>query len=72
MATTTAVPIEPTKPPLVSLTNHTPVTSGVFAGALASFILATLKARYGLDLAGQEANLLIIVMGGVGYLTKDL
>jgi hypothetical protein len=69
MAEEPVSPVTPTKQPVFALTNHTPVTSAVFAGAVSSFILATMKARFGLDLAGQEGNLLIIIMGLVGYLT---
>jgi hypothetical protein len=47
---------------------HPKVSASIFGGALASLIIGTLKARYGLDLAGQETNLMIVVMGAVGYM----
>lgn len=53
------------------LTSHPKVNAAVFAGALSSLVLGTLKARWNIDLAGQESNLMVVVMGAVAYLTPS-
>jgi hypothetical protein len=46
--------------------NHAPVTVALFASALVSVILALLKAKYNIDLSGQESNLQTLAIGA-GY-----
>lgn len=46
---------------------HPKVGAGMFAGALVAFVLAIIKLKFGVDLSGQEANLVILVTAGVGY-----
>lgn len=52
---------------LPEVTNHAPVTVALFASALVSLFLALLKAKYQIDLSGQEANLQTLAIGA-GYL----
>jgi hypothetical protein len=59
-----------TPTPKLQLTNHAPVTATLLASAITSVILTLMKAKYGLDLNGQEANITIIVGAVIGYLTK--
>jgi len=56
--------------PKLQLTNHAPVTATLLASAVTSVMLTLMKAKYGLDLNGQEANITIIVGAIIGYLTK--
>lgn len=51
--------------------NHAPVTVALFASALVSVLIALLKARYGLDLSGQEANLQTLAIGA-GFFVPGL
>lgn len=55
---------------LPQLTNHAPVSAAIFAGALSNILIAYFKGKYGLDLAGQESELQLVIMGAVGYLVK--
>jgi hypothetical protein len=43
-----------------------------WVGAAAALTVFWCKARWGLDLAGQEANLVVIVMSLTGWLTPGL
>lgn len=52
---------------LPETTNHAPVTVALFASALVSLVLALLKAKYQIDLSGQESNLQTFAIGA-GYL----
>lgn len=52
-------------------TAHPKVNSAVFAGAAASLVLGSLKAAFDIDLHGQEGNLMVVIMGAVGYLTPS-
>lgn len=54
----------------MQLTNHAPVTASLVAGAATSIFLALAKAKYGLDLSGQEGNLTLLIGALVGYFTK--
>lgn len=56
--------------PKLQLTNHAPVTATLLASAVTSVMLTLMKAKYGLDLNGQEANITIIIGAIIGYLTK--
>ena len=47
------------------------VAVSAFAGAVVSFGIFMSKARLGLDLGGQEANLIVIVMALVGWIVPD-
>ena len=49
---------------------HPKLSAAIFGGACASFLIGFMKAKYGLDLSGQEANLTVIIMGLTGYLAK--
>ena len=46
--------------------NHAPVTLSLLASALASVLIAYAQKKYGIDFAGQEANLQVLAVG-VGY-----
>ena len=46
--------------------NHAPVTVSLLASALASVVIAYAKSKYGIDFAGQEANLQVLA-AGAGY-----
>jgi|SRR6267154_1188210 len=61
---------DPVPAPKLQLTNHAPVTATLLASAVTSVALTLMKAKYGLDLNGQEANITIIVGAIIGYLTK--
>lgn len=50
-------------PSMPQATNHAPVTVALFASALVSVLLSLLKAKYGLDLSGQETNLQTLAIG---------
>lgn len=63
------VPTAPA-PGKITLTNHAPVTASLVAGAATSVLIALGKAKYGLDLSGQEGNLTLLIGALVGYLTK--
>ena len=56
----------------LQLTNHAPVTASLVAGAVVSILIAIAKAKFGLDLSGQEGNLTLIVGALVGYYTKGV
>ena len=47
------------------------VAISAFAGAVVSFGIFMSKSKFGLDLSGQEANLIVIVMALVGWLVPD-
>lgn len=47
--------------------NHAPVTLALFASALVSVAMAFAKQKYGIDFAGEEANLQLLAIGA-GYL----
>lgn len=61
----------PTTSSKLALTNHAPVTASLVAGAATSILIALAKAKFGLDLSGQEGNLVLLIGAAVGYLTKD-
>jgi len=51
-------------------TNHASVTVSLVASAIASITIALVKARYGVDLSGQEANITIVTGALAGYYTS--
>jgi energy-converting hydrogenase Eha subunit A len=57
-------------PKVPSLTNHAPVSVSFVASAIASIVIALAKAKYGIDLSGQEANVTIVAGAIAGYLTS--
>src|SRR5258708_19122834 len=67
MADPTAAPVSSSK---LTLNNHAPVTASLVAGAATSILIALGKAKFGLDLSGQEGNLTLLIGALVGYLTK--
>jgi len=58
----------PSKPKL-QFQNHAPVSVTLVAAALTSIVIALAKAKLGIDLSGQEANVTIIAGAVAGYLT---
>lgn len=54
---------------LPEVTNHAPVTVALLANAIVGVLLALLKAKYGIDFSGQEANLQVIATAA-GYLVS--
>lgn len=48
---------------------HAKVAIPAFVGAVVSFVMYIGKARWGLDLSGQEANLIVIIMAITGYMS---
>lgn len=68
-----AAPPAPTAPadPTTWASTHPKINSAVFAGSLAALVLGTIKATWGVDLHGQEGNLMVVLMGAVGYLTPS-
>jgi hypothetical protein len=61
-----AEPIQPATATGASV--HNKVAIPAFVGALASFGIYIGKAKFGLDLSGQEANLIVILMAFTGWL----
>lgn len=55
--------------PTDRFTNHAPVSVTLVASAITSIALALFKAKLGVDLSGQEANVTIVVGALAGYLT---
>jgi len=58
----------PAAPPANWAAIHPKVAISVYAGAVVSFALAVIKAKWGLDLSGQEATLTFLVSGAAAYL----
>jgi hypothetical protein len=56
---------------LPQTTNHAPVTVALVASALASSAIALVKAKFGVDFSGQEANLTVLATAA-GYLVPGL
>lgn len=63
----------PTAPPAAPAPSpfevHPKVALPVFAGSLVAVVLTTLKMRWGIDLSAESNNLIILVMGVIGYYT---
>jgi hypothetical protein len=65
-----ADPVAPdVKTSKLSLTNHAPVSAGLFAGSLVTLLLGVAKSKWQIDLSGYEPQLIVVVSGIVGYLT---
>jgi len=60
---------DPVVPEPSRFQNHAPVSVTLVASAITSIALALIKAKLGIDLSGQEANVTIIAGAIAGYLT---
>ena len=58
-------------PSLPQTTNHAPVTVALVAGAAVNVLIAVVKAKFGVDFSGQEANLIVLATA-VGYLVPGI
>jgi hypothetical protein len=56
---------------LPKATNHAPVTVALVASALASIAITLLKAKFGIDFSGEEANITVLATAA-GYLVPGL
>lgn len=57
--------------PRNSLDVHPKVAIAVFAGSVASVLVGIAKTKFGLDLSGYESDIIVMVMGLVGYITPE-
>jgi Family of unknown function (DUF5675) len=70
MADPTSTTPTPAPAGKLTFTNHAPVTASLLGGAVTQLLIAFGKAKYGIDLAGQEGNLTLLIGAVIGYLTK--
>lgn len=61
--------MEGSPPPSSPFEIHPKVGIPLFVGSLVAFTLNVAKARWGIDLTAESANLIVIVTFIVGYLT---
>ena len=63
-----AVP-QPAPPGRSAIDIHPKVSISIFAGSAVTVLLGVLKTR-GIDLSGYEPDLIVLVMGAVGYFVQ--
>jgi hypothetical protein len=55
-----------------ALNIHPKVSLAIFAGSAATVMIGVLKAKFGIDLTDYGPDLVVVIMGAVGYFVPSV